>query len=53
MRSKATSDLWWKNAVLYCLDVETFLDDDGDGCGDIPGLTERIDYLAGLATSPS
>ena len=26
MRSKATSDLWWKNAVVYCLDVETFLD---------------------------
>jgi trehalose synthase len=51
VRSKATSDLWWKNAVLYCLDVETFLDDDGDGCGDIPGLTERIDYLAGLGIS--
>ena len=26
MRAKATSDLWWKNAVVYCLDVETFLD---------------------------
>jgi hypothetical protein len=26
-----TSDLWWKNAVIYCLDVETFLDWDGDG----------------------
>jgi trehalose synthase len=51
VRSKATSDLWWKNAVLYCLDVETFLDYDGDGCGDIPGLTERIDYLAGLGIS--
>ena len=44
---KATSDLWWKNAVLYCLDVETFLDWDGDGIGDIRGLTERVDYLAG------
>jgi hypothetical protein len=41
MRLKATSDLWWKNAVLYCLDVETFLDSDGDGCGDLAGLTER------------
>jgi trehalose synthase len=49
--SKATSDLWWKNAVMYCLDVETFLDSDGDGCGDLPGLTERIDYLAGLGVS--
>jgi trehalose synthase len=43
-----TSDLWWKNAVIYCLDVETFLDWDGDGIGDIRGLTERIDYLAGI-----
>ena len=37
----ATSDLWWKNAVVYCLDVETFLDWDGDGIGDLAGLTER------------
>jgi trehalose synthase len=45
---KATSDVWWKNAVFYCLDVETFLDSDGDGCGDFPGLCERVDYLSGL-----
>jgi trehalose synthase len=45
---KATSDVWWKNAVFYCLDIETFLDSDGDGCGDFPGLCERIDYLTGL-----
>ncbi len=51
MRTKATSDLWWKNAVVYCLDVETFLDSDGDGCGDLAGLTERLDYLAGLGVS--
>ena len=31
MSSRATSDLWWKTAVIYCLDVETFLDWDGDG----------------------
>jgi trehalose synthase len=43
-----TSDLWWKNAVIYCLDVETFLDWDGDGIGDLTGLTERVDYLAGI-----
>jgi trehalose synthase len=45
---KATSDVWWKNAVFYCLDVETFLDADGDGCGDLRGLCDRLDYLAGL-----
>ena len=48
MTRKATSDVWWKNAVIYCLDVETFLDADGDGCGDLPGLCERVDYLTGL-----
>ncbi len=51
MRIKATSDLWWKNAVFYCLDVEMFYDHDGDGCGDLTGLTERVDYLAGLGIS--
>ena len=48
MKRKVTSDVWWKNAVIYCLDVETFLDANGDGCGDLMGLCERIDYLAGL-----
>ncbi|HEY0472330.1 MAG TPA: alpha-amylase family protein [Kribbella sp.] len=48
---RATSDLWWKNAVIYCLDVQTFLDTDLDGCGDLLGLTERIDYLAGLGVT--
>ena len=48
---KATSDLWWKNAVVYCLDVESFHDADGDGCGDLTGLCERMDYLAGLGIS--
>jgi trehalose synthase len=51
MTSPRTSDLWWKNAVIYCLDVETFLDWDGDGTGDIRGLTERLDYLAGIGVS--
>ncbi len=51
MNRKATSDLWWKNAVIYCVDAETFLDSDGDGCGDLVGLTDRIDYLAGMGVS--
>jgi maltose alpha-D-glucosyltransferase/alpha-amylase len=50
-RRKATSDLWWKNGVFYCLDVQTFLDSDGDGCGDFKGLTDRIDYLAGIGVT--
>jgi maltose alpha-D-glucosyltransferase/alpha-amylase len=51
MNRKVTSDLWWKNAIVYCVDIETFLDADGDGCGDILGLTERLDYLAGLGVT--
>ena len=51
MTAGRTADLWWKNAIVYCLDVETFLDSDGDGCGDIRGLVERVDYLAGIGVS--
>ena len=40
MSDKATSDLWWKNAVIYCLDVELFADGNGDGVGDFPRLTD-------------
>ncbi|MBB1514803.1 alpha-amylase family protein [Tessaracoccus sp. MC1679] len=48
MRITDTSDLWWKSAVVYCLDIETFLDSNGDGVGDLGGLSQRIDYLAQL-----
>jgi trehalose synthase len=51
MRVSDTSDLWWKTAVVYCLDVQTFMDWDGDGVGDLVGLTERIDYLADLGVT--
>ncbi|NUR87404.1 MAG: trehalose synthase, partial [Nonomuraea sp.] len=51
MRLTYTSDLWWKNAVIYCLDVETFMDGNGDGIGDFRGLTQQIDYLAGLGVT--
>ncbi len=51
MRISDTSDLWWKSAVVYCLDVQTYLDWDDDGMGDLPGLAERIDYLAELGVT--
>jgi maltose alpha-D-glucosyltransferase/alpha-amylase len=38
-------DLWYKNAAIYCLDVATYMDSDGDGIGDFSGLTRRMDYL--------
>ncbi|MCW7540211.1 alpha-amylase family protein [Aquabacterium sp. A7-Y] len=39
---------WYKNAIIYCLDVKTFADGNGDGIGDFVGLGHRLDYLAGL-----
>ena len=44
-------DQWHENAVIYCLDVETYADSDGDGVGDFAGLTQRLDYLSGLGVS--
>lgn len=41
-------DLWYKNAVIYSLDLETFMDANGDGSGDFEGLTMRLDYLHAL-----
>jgi maltose alpha-D-glucosyltransferase / alpha-amylase len=41
-------DLWYKNAVIYCLSVGTYMDADGDGTGDFKGLMRRLDYLHGL-----
>jgi trehalose synthase len=51
MSLRSTSDQWWKNGVFYCLDVETYLDTDGDGTGDFAGLIERVDYLSGLGVT--
>jgi trehalose synthase len=51
MRITDTSDLWWKNAVVYCLDVETFMDWNDDGQGDFEGLAHRLDYLAELGVT--
>ena len=44
-------DLWYKNAIIYCLDVEKYVDANGDGIGDFAGLTRKLDYLAGLGVS--
>ncbi|MGY2892144.1 maltose alpha-D-glucosyltransferase [Deinococcus sp. UYEF24] len=39
---------WYKTAVFYELSVRTFNDGNGDGKGDFPGLTARLDYLRAL-----
>lgn len=44
-------DLWYKNAIIYSLNVGTFMDSNGDGVGDFEGLSRRLDYLAGLGVT--
>ena len=39
---------WWKNAVIYQIYPRSFQDSDGDGVGDLNGIVQRLDYLAGL-----
>ena len=45
------NDLWYKNAIVYCLAVESFMDANGDGVGDFQGLMRRLDYLHGLGVT--
>ncbi len=45
------NDLWYKNAIIYCLSVGTFMDANGDGVGDFAGLERRLDYIQGLGAT--
>ena len=45
------NDLWYKNAIIYCLSVGTYMDANGDGVGDFSGLMRRLDYLQGLGVT--
>lgn len=42
---------WYKNAVIYCADVETFKDSNGDGIGDFEGLKNGLTYLSSLGVN--
>src|SRR5438552_2097539 len=45
------NDLWYKNAVIYCLSVGTYIDANGAGGGDFLGLMSRLDYLQWLGVT--
>src|ERR1700726_686501 len=45
------NNLWYKNAIIYCLSVATYMDANGDGIGDFSGLMRRLDYLQGLGVT--
>ena len=46
--SLATAQPWWRGAAIYQIYPRSFADSNGDGIGDLPGVTDRLDYVAGL-----
>ena len=49
--SETAHDPWWKHAVIYEIYPRSFQDSNGDGVGDINGITSRLDYLKDLGIS--
>src|ERR1700691_2825133 len=47
-QTAATHDPWWKHAVIYEIYPRSFQDSNGDGVGDLNGITQRLDYLQSL-----
>ncbi len=50
-RPLASEPLWYKDAVVYQVHVKSFFDSNNDGVGDLPGLTEKLDYIAALGAT--
>ncbi|NLY01002.1 MAG: maltose alpha-D-glucosyltransferase [Rhodopirellula sp.] len=49
--AKVANPFWYKDAVIYQLHVRSFFDSNDDGIGDLPGLTQKLDYLQDLGVT--
>ncbi len=49
--SPSSNKVWWKEAVVYQIYPRSFMDGNGDGVGDIPGIIEKLDYLHSLGVT--